>query len=80
MNKTSRPLWQLLLQINRSEKIDQLTCEECFALLEYDASLLAAGAGFNAISPSVSRHLAHCSRCQTKFDDWLEKLEGDSRS
>lgn len=80
MNKTPRSLWQLLMLIRVSKRPTQLTCEECFALMEYYADLLAAGAIFDEIRPSVSHHLALCSECQTKFDDWLEKLEEDTES
>jgi len=80
MNKTPRPLWQLLLQTNVSKEVVQLTCEECFALLEYDAGLLAAGAVSDEIRSSVSYHLDLCEECQVKFDDWLEKLKEDTGS
>lgn len=80
MNKKPRPLWQLLLQTNVSMKAVHLTCEECFALLEYDAGLLAAGAVFDEIRSSVNYHLDLCEECHAKFDDWLEKLEGDTGS
>ena len=72
MDKAPRPLWQLLLLTNESEGFVQFTCEECFTLLEYDADLLAVGADLDEIQSSVSRHLNLCTKCQTKFDDWLE--------
>jgi hypothetical protein len=75
MGKTSRPLWQLLLLTRDSNEDLRLTCEECFALLEYDADRLVAGANPAEIRPNVGRHLAICSSCRTQLDDWLEKLE-----
>ena len=77
MDKVNRPLWQLLSLTWNSKKPISLTCEECFALLEYDADLLVAGADPAEIRPSVSHHLAFCLSCQTQIDGWLEKLEGD---
>ena len=40
----TRPLWQLLLLARESKQKLQLSCEECFALLECDADRFAAGA------------------------------------
>ncbi len=73
-------LWQLLLLTSDAKKAVSLTCEQCFALLEYDADLLAAGADPADIRPSVSHHLALCSSCQAQIDDWLDKLEGDKKT
>lgn len=75
MDKVNRPLWQLLLLTSDSKKAVSLTCEECFALLQYDADLLAAGADPAEIRPSAGHHLALCSSCQTQIDDWLKTLE-----
>ena len=74
MDKTNRPLWQLLLLTRDSKKSAQLTCEECIALLEYDAELLINGADLDDVRPAVSYHLSLCSECQAKIDEWLEKL------
>ena len=76
MDKTNRPLWQLLSLTQDSQETVSLTCEECFALLEYDADLLVAGAHPTEVRPSVNHHLALCSSCQTQIEGWLEKLEG----
>jgi hypothetical protein len=74
MSKVDRPFWQLLLQTSTSKAPDQLTCEECFALLEYDAELLVGGAAIDEIRPAVSYHLSLCPECQAKIDEWLGKL------
>ncbi len=75
MSETSRSLWQLLLLTRDAGKPVQLTCEECFALLEYDAERLADGISPDKIRPAVSHHLSLCSQCRAKFDIWLEKLD-----
>ena len=75
MDKTNRPLWQLLLLTRDSKKSAQLTCEECIALLEYDAELLINGADLDDVRPAVSYHLSLCSECQAKIDEWLGKLD-----
>jgi len=76
MSETSRSLWQLLLLTRNASMPVQLTCEECFALLEYDAELLTSGVNPDEIRPAVNRHLSLCSACPAKFDKWLEELDG----
>jgi len=76
MDKAERSLWQLLLLTRDAGKPVQLTCEECFALLEYDAELLANGAALDDIRPSVNQHLSLCPMCRAKFKEWLEELDG----
>ena len=73
MNKILRPLWQLLLLIGQSEEPIQLTCEECFVLLNYDADLLASGIAPDEIYSSVHHHISFCTACQTEFKHWLNK-------
>jgi hypothetical protein len=80
MDNVSRPLWRLLVLTSEPEKAIQLTCAECFALLEYDADLLAAGAALDEIRPAVIHHLSLCSACQAKFDGWLTMPEGDAKA
>jgi len=76
----SRPLWQLLLLTRDSKKPVHLTCEGCFALLEYDINLLAAGASFEEVQTIAHHHLSFCPECQPKFNAWLDNLEGDAES
>jgi len=76
MGKISRSLWQLLLLTSASKTPVRLSCEECFALLEYDAELLANGAALDEIRPAVNHHLSLCRTCRAKFDEWLEELDG----
>lgn len=69
----SHPLWQLLLLTRDAKEPIQLSCAECFALLEYDAELLDEGVPFDKISPAVNRHLSLCQACQTQLDRWIEQ-------
>lgn len=75
MDDSSRPLWQLLVLASESEEPVELTCAECFALLEYDADLLEAGALLEQIRPSVMHHLSLYSACRTHYDNWLTALK-----
>ena len=79
MDTLSRPVWQLLMLTSDSKKSINLTCEECFSLLDFDAYLLATGAVSDEIRPFVSHHLALCPKCKTKFNGWLDKLARDSK-
>jgi hypothetical protein len=44
MSEASRSLWPLLLLTRDAGPSAQLTCEECFVLLQDDAELLSKGA------------------------------------
>jgi hypothetical protein len=79
MSKTIRSLWQVLLITSNSKRPVQLSCEECFALLNYDADLLLSGVSLDDIRPAVRYHLSLCPNCQTRFDDWLDILESNPR-
>ncbi len=75
MSEKPRPLWQLLLLTNTPNRSVQLSCEECFTLLEYDAELLAGSVALHEIRPVIRYHLSLCEKCRAKIDDWLEKLD-----
>jgi hypothetical protein len=76
-NNISYPLWQLLMLVNDHNKAVQFSCDECFALLEYDADLLAAGAETDQLRQVIGHHLALCSECRAEMNMRLKKLEGD---
>ena len=62
-----RPLWQLLL-----EKPSDLTCDECFAVMEYYAELLAGGN--TDILPKIFEHLEGCPNCELQHREALLRL------
>ena len=62
-----RPLWQLLL-----DDPSDLTCDECFALMEYYAEVLTTG-GVELL-PKVLEHLRRCPSCQAQHREALERL------
>ena len=67
-------LWQLL-----QEDPSNLSCDECFAVMEYYAELLARGG--TALLPEVMKHLEGCPSCRTEHRVALERLariEGES--
>ena len=60
-------LWQLL-----QEDPSSLSCDECFAVMEYYAELLARGG--TALLPEVMKHLERCPSCRTEHQVALERL------
>ena len=62
-------LWKLL-----QKEPSSLTCDECFAVMEYYAELLALGG--EALLAEVKRHLAGCPSCQVEHHAALSRLAG----
>jgi hypothetical protein len=62
-----RPLWQLLL-----EDPSDLTCEECFAVMEYYAEVLATGN--TDLLHEVIEHLKECPDCRLQHREALRHL------
>ena len=62
-----RPVWQLLL-----EDPSDLTCDECFSVMEYYAELLAEGS--TDLLPEVIEHLKECPPCEVQHREELRHL------
>ena len=62
-----RPLWQLLL-----ERPSNLTCDECFAVMEYYADVLSTGA--LDLLPAIMEHLESCPDCDLQHREALRYL------
>ena len=62
-----RPLWQLLL-----EDPSDLTCDECFSVMDYYAELLAKGGA--DLLPEVIEHLKECPHCGVQHHEELRHL------
>ncbi len=80
MGQGTSQLWELLLLARNTKIPIHLTCAECFALIEHDADLLAAGASVDELHSSIRHHLSLCSGCQSEFGQWLERLDGEEDS
>ena len=65
-------MWELL-----QEEASNLTCDECFAVMEYYSELLAQGG--KALLPEVKRHLEGCPFCQAEHSAALNQLVEESR-
>lgn len=64
---SQRALWQLLL-----EDPSDLTCEECFAVMEFYADALAATGP--SLLPKVLEHLKACPSCRAEHHEALRRL------
>jgi hypothetical protein len=64
-----RPLWKLVL-----EDPSDLTCDECFALMEYYAEFLTLTGGDTSILPKVLDHLKRCPYCASQHREVLRRL------
>ena len=64
----ARSLWKLLL-----EDPSKLTCDECFAVLEYYSELLAQGKV--DLLHEVIEHLQGCPECWRVQQEALRRLE-----
>jgi hypothetical protein len=62
-----RALWQLLL-----EDPSSLTCDECFAVMEYYAEVLTKG-GVDLL-PEIIEHLERCPDCRIQYQEALRCL------
>ena len=60
-------LWQLLLQ-----KPSDLSCDECFAVMEYHAEVLARGGA--DLLPEIMQQLARCPSCRAEHRAALGRL------
>lgn len=63
----ARQLWQLLL-----EDPSNLTCDECFAVMDYYAELLAEGGA--DLLPEVIERLKECPPCEVQHREELRHL------
>jgi hypothetical protein len=63
-----RPLWQLLL-----DNPENLDCDECFAVMEYWAELLAQVG--DELWPSIKKYLVRCPDCRLEHREALCRLE-----
>ncbi len=68
-----RPIWQLLVADPSS-----LTCEECFAVIEYYVDTL--GSEHNTLLPVIEKYLLHCPDCVIKQHLTLYQMAVDSKA
>ncbi len=81
-----RPLWQTLLNLIKKKEKTDLTCDECFELLEYLVEVSALSpAKMNAPAfielQDVARiHLSSCPHCREHHLHMLEQMESQLKN
>jgi hypothetical protein len=66
-------LWQVLLQASEPGA-EQLSCDECFVLMDYLSDLLASGYSPGTVLPLAEKYLEHCPSCHDDYAHELEEL------
>jgi hypothetical protein len=66
----TKQLWQLLLK-----EPSNLTCDECFAVMEVYAEILTKG-GIDLL-PEIIEHLERCPDCRLQHREALQHLLAD---
>ena len=70
-----RPLWQILAASHISGPDSALSCDECFAALEYLADCAVSGADPALVLESARHHLERCPHCRQHHLRLLRELE-----
>ena len=71
--KSSHIVQDLLRMLANTEE-QELTCEQCFAFLDYYVELEAAGADVERILPEVAQHLRVCTDCEEEYRALLQVI------
>jgi|GEM_PF-524537 len=76
----SKKLWQVLLQSALETEEYEITCLECFNLLDQYADLLLDGTDPDSIMPTVRQHLNNCPTCTQEFETLMTMLREISQT
>lgn len=64
----SKALWQTLLKSAFETEEFEITCEECFELMDQYADLILDGTDPAEIMPLVTQHLEMCNCCTGELE------------
>jgi hypothetical protein len=64
----TKPLWQTLIKSALETEEVEISCQECYELLDEYADLLIAGAAPCQVLTLVKQHLRHCPDCTDLFE------------
>lgn len=71
----AKKMWQILLESALEAEEYEISCMECFDLLDQYADLLLEGTDPNEIMPAVKQHLNHCPGCTEEFTSLIIMLQ-----
>jgi hypothetical protein len=63
-----------LLHAIYSTQLDELSCDECFEIVDRYAEMIAAGADAADVLPLVQDHLDRCPPCREEFEALIDAL------
>jgi hypothetical protein len=69
----ARALWQILVAAD-SEETAALSCDDCFAILQFLADEAVRGADLGTLREALRRHLEHCPDCRAHHLKRLNQL------
>ncbi len=69
------PLWQTLLRSALETEDYEITCEECFNVLDCYADLILEGTDPEEIMPMVKQHLKQCHCCEVELEALMTMLQ-----
>ncbi len=82
MPETNKPpidaLLRLLRQVSRTRE-DEISCDDCFDLLDAFAELVHNGENAAGLMPLVQQHLDLCRDCREEFEALIEVLAANSQ-
>ena len=71
----SNSLWQTLLKSALETEEYEITCEECFDVLDLYADLILDGADPSEIMPLVEQHLHQCNCCARELEAMMVMIQ-----
>ena len=75
MDRPPRPIWKLLIVFSEPEQDGELTCDECFNIMEYLAGEAVRGIDMKILREAVHHHFEYCAGCHEHHLQRLEELE-----
>jgi hypothetical protein len=76
----TKQLWQLLLQSALETEEIEISCLECWNLLDQYADLILDGAEPDEIMSSVRQHLNNCPTCTHEFETLMLMIQEAAKS
>ena len=70
-----RSLFEIFIRSSKPGKEYTLTCDECFAVMEYFVELVLEGFTLDEIKKPLLKHIAHCPDCQEHHLGRLREIE-----
>jgi hypothetical protein len=71
----SDSLWQTLLKSALETEEYEISCEECFEVLDLYTDLILEGTDPNEIMPLVKQHLQQCNCCTNELEAMIVMIQ-----